>query len=153
MRTEFEMSDDRFLYCLAGRSAASRKVAGFTLIELMIVVAVVAVLAAIAYPSYIDSVRKSRRAQAKADLVEYQAEAERWRTVNNSYTDFDLPHDQSPREAGSPMHYQLTLDKDANTFTITATAQGDQVNDRCGNLSINNINRKEPSAGNLADCW
>lgn len=150
------MSNDRFLYRLTGGSAARRTVAGFTLIELMIVVAVVAVLAAIAYPAYTDSVRKSRRAQAKADLVEYAAMAERFRTVNNTYAGFDLRVYQSPRETGSPAHYALTPNvpfTDANTFTITATAQGDQVNDRCGNLSLSNTGAKGNSAGNLADCW
>lgn len=147
------MSNDRFLYRLTGRSATGRRVAGFTLIELMIVVAVVAVLAAIAYPAYTDSVRKSRRAQAKADLVEYAAMAERWRTVNNSYTDFELPTDQSPREVGSPMHYRLTADIDPQEFVIEAEAQGDQANDRCGDLEITNTNQKGNSAGNLADCW
>lgn len=147
------MSNDRFLYRLTGRPAGRRKGTGFTLIELMIVVAVVAVLSAIAYPAYTDSVRKSRRAQAKADLVEYQAMAERWRTVNNSYATFTLPTNQSPREVGSPAHYRLQLVSDVNTFTISATAQNDQTRDRCGNLSINNTNVKGHSAGNLADCW
>jgi type IV pilus assembly protein PilE len=44
---------------------------GFTLIELMIVVAVVGILAAIAYPSYQDSVRKSRRADARDGTAKY----------------------------------------------------------------------------------
>jgi type IV pilus assembly protein PilE len=150
---ELRMSNDRFLYPLTRRSAAGRRVAGFTLIELMIVVAVIAVLAAIAYPAYTDSVRKSRRAQAKADLVEYASEAERFRTVNNRYTGFALPHAKSPRETNAPTHYLVQLVSDANTFTITAVPQNDQVRDRCGTLSIDNINRKQPSAGNLADCW
>ena len=51
------------------REFAYRKLRGFTLIELMIVVAVIAVLAAIAYPSYQDSVRKGRRGEAKSELV------------------------------------------------------------------------------------
>ena len=56
---------------------AAKRAPGFTLIELMIVVAVVAILVAIAYPSYQEQIRKSRRAQAKADLVEYAGLAER----------------------------------------------------------------------------
>ncbi|MCC4620365.1 type IV pilin protein, partial [Xanthomonas cassavae CFBP 4642] len=61
---------------------------GFTLIELMIVVAVVGILAAVAYPSYAEHIRKSRRAQAKADLVEYAQMAERSHTTNNTYASF-----------------------------------------------------------------
>lgn len=130
---------------------------GFTLIELMIVVAVVAILVAIAYPSYQDAVRKSRRAQAKADMVEYAALAERWRTVNNSYEDFELPVTQSPREAGAPARYNLTPAAPfttAQTFTITATPVGGQALDRCGTLTINEAGVKtESGAASLSECW
>ena len=64
--------------------SAMTQARGFTLIELMIVIAVIAVLTALAYPAYQDQVRKSRRAQAKADLVEYAQGAERYFTANNS---------------------------------------------------------------------
>lgn len=58
---------------------------GFTLIELMIVVAIVAILAMVAYPSYQDSVRKGRRAEAKRGLAELQVLQERHRTNNTTY--------------------------------------------------------------------
>lgn len=58
---------------------------GFTLIELMIAVAVVGILAAIAYPSYQDSVRKSRRADAKSALLDAAHERTVF-TENNQYT-------------------------------------------------------------------
>ena len=50
---------------------------GFTLVELMIVVAIVAILAAIGYPSYQNSVQKSRRADGRAALQEAAARQER----------------------------------------------------------------------------
>ncbi|MCD9029784.1 type IV pilin protein [Luteimonas sp. BDR2-5] len=137
------------------KSARGGVAAGFTLIELMIVVAIVAILAAIAYPSYQEHVRKSRRAQAKADLLEYAQMAERHHTVNNSYESFVLPSDQSPREDGSTAWYGLDFDEDPtqSTFKIVATPNGDQERDRCGDLSLDQAGRKGNSKGNLAECW
>jgi len=133
------------------------KMRGFTLIELMIVVAVVAILAAIAYPSFQEQIRKSRRAQAKADLVEYAALAERFHTTNNSYVGFTLPFTVSPREAGANVRYNLTPNTPfaaANTYTITATPVGGQAADRCGTLSISQSGVKtETGAATLAECW
>ena len=131
---------------------------GFTLIELMIVVAVVAILAAIAFPSYNDSVRKSRRGQAKADMVEYAQIAERFHTINNTYKDFDLVPGaplptQSPREAGATARYRLVYTTTQSTFVITATALNDQTKDDCGNLGINQAGGKTNSKGTLSKCW
>ena len=61
---------------------------GFTLIELMIVVVIIAILAAIAYPSYQESVRKGRRAEARAALAELIQQQERYMTQNNTYLEF-----------------------------------------------------------------
>ena len=62
-----------------------RRRRGFTLIELMIVVAVVAILAAVAMPSYLQSVQKSRRADAIARIAQLQQAQERWRASNATY--------------------------------------------------------------------
>lgn len=130
-------------------------VTGFTLIELMIVVAVVAILAAIAYPSYQEQIRKSRRGQAKADLVEYMQMAERVHTVSNSYTTFALPTIQSPRETGSVARYRIAIAPaaTATAITIVATPLGSQAQDRCGTLSLNQAGLKTNSTGVLRDCW
>ena len=139
------------------RKSRGSLMGGFTLIELMIVVAVVAILAAIAYPSYKEQIRKSRRAQAKADLVEYAALAERFHTTENTYEGFSLPVTVSPREAGAAVHYNLTPTgafATANTFTITATPNGGQAADRCGTLSLNQAGVKtKTGSAPLAECW
>jgi type IV pilus assembly protein PilE len=61
---------------------------GFTLIELMIVVAVIGILAAIAYPAYTDSVLKGKRAQARTALLELMQQQERYMTQRNTYLAF-----------------------------------------------------------------
>lgn len=70
------------------RHTTPRASRGFTLIELMIVVAVIAILGAIAYPSYQESVRKGRRAEGRAALQEVMQQQERYMTQFNTYKDF-----------------------------------------------------------------
>ena len=139
-----------------------RMARGFTLIELMVVVAIVGILVAIAVPSYAESVRKSRRGQAKADLMELVQLAERFHTVNRSYAGFwaSVPatHRVSPRTGNGAAVYALDRDGGAdtavNTFVLTATpvAGSAQANDRCGVLSINQLGQKTHSAGDDNQC-
>lgn len=126
---------------------------GFTLIELMIVVLVIAVIVAIAYPSYVEYVRKSRRAQAKADLVELTQMLERHHTVENTYEGFDAPFERSPRESTeATAQYEIEIETpNANSFTITATPQRQQTSDRCGVLTLNQAGVKTPS--DPSECW
>jgi type IV pilus assembly protein PilE len=139
---------------------------GFTLIELMIVVAMIGVLLAIAVPAYNDSVAKARRAQAKADLVEVSQAFERCFTVNNSYdppagpgcqgitTGCVLPAGmaRSP-QSGPSVYYTISAGAcTARTFTLTATPTGAQAGDRCANLSITHAGVKSTSSS-YTDCW
>lgn len=127
---------------------------GFTLIELMVVVAIVAILVSIALPSYQDSVRKGRRGQAKADLVDVAQQAERYRTVNNSYTGFTLLSSNSPTTGTAAYGLALNVAEDGTTFTATATpvAGTAQAGDRCGVLTINQAGSKWHATGNDTEC-
>ncbi|HZF98496.1 MAG TPA: type IV pilin protein [Pseudoxanthomonas sp.] len=122
----------------------------------MVVVAVVAILASIALPSYQESVRKSRRAQAKADLVEYAHLAERFRTANNTYAGFALPAEVSPRESGATRRYNLAFVGNQATFTLKAipAAGGGQEVDRCDELWIDQAGKKtETGVAPFNECW
>lgn len=137
-------------------SGHRRAAFGFTLIELMIVVAVVAILAAIALPNYQESVRKGRRGQAKADLVELAQRAERFHTVNNTYVGFNLAgtENQSPRE-GTASYNVAIAGQTGSTFVLSATPVpgSPQAVDRCGTLSLNAAGAKSATGGSAADCF
>ncbi|WP_434031437.1 type IV pilin protein [[Pseudomonas] boreopolis] len=125
---------------------------GFTLIELMMVVAVIAVLSAIAYPAYSSYVRKAARGQAKADLVELSQLAERYHTVHNGYEDFGLPFDASPRQGTAKYNLELE-DVTATTYTLKAVPTGGQTSDSCGTLTLNQAGVKTPAETTVSGCW
>ncbi|MBA3597808.1 MAG: prepilin-type N-terminal cleavage/methylation domain-containing protein [Methylibium sp.] len=104
-------------------------VAGFTLIELMLVVTVIGVLAAIAYPSYMDQARRGRRADAIVAMTQVQQAQERWRGSNSSYaTSLTATPTDTPPGLGLPGesprgYYGLNVSGVSGTgYTLTATA-------------------------------
>jgi len=120
---------------------------GFTLIEVMIVVIIIGILASIAYPSYLNSVRKSKRSDAKTALIDLRINQEKLRAncpfyaqvllnagaagatcgANSGATDLGYTSTSS-----SQGHYVLAISAGTASgvaYTATATAQGDQAND------------------------
>jgi type IV pilus assembly protein PilE len=129
---------------------------GFTLIELMIVIAIIGILAAIAYPSYVEYVERSRRNDAKAVLLEASQYMERIFTESRSYASAVLPTSltKSPREG--PAWYNITISSPvtATTYTISASPKSGWTPSKCGTLSLNQLGTKSIStADSLADCW
>ena len=147
------------------RPAASR---GVTLIELMIAVVIVAILASLAYPSYTEHVRKSRRADAKAALLQLAMVMERIYTESNTYrpnnttptlgtADTAVFPNKSPIE-GNDRFYTLAFQSIAGeSFQISATPQGVQAADRCGTLLLSNTGTRSISGATqgltVDDCW
>jgi type IV pilus assembly protein PilE len=126
---------------------------GFTLIELMIVVAVVAILAAIAIPSYLEQTRKGRRADALRSVGDMQLALERWRAENPSYANCAGAGCGSGTYPTVPtsLYYTIAVPTaTASTYTITATPQGSQTGDRCGTLSATVATKPDWSGD--ADC-
>ena len=126
---------------------------GFTLIELMIVVAIVAILAAIAYPSYQEHVRKTRRAQARVDMIETVQLLERYYSARNTYASFPAANIRNTQVNFYTVQFSGT--PNATTFSLQAAPSGGQLNDKCGTLSINQAGAKSQTGSGMtqADCW
>lgn len=121
---------------------------GFTLIELMIVVAIVALLATVAYPSYMDQIRKGRRSDAIQGLAQVQQAQERWRSINVTYATNAQLSTAWPdglgvavRTAGD--YYDLAIGTNpaptGSRYVVTATAVAttSQHSDRAGAVACN----------------
>jgi len=138
---------------------------GFTLIELMIVVAIVGILAAIAYPSYQQNLIDSRRAKAAGCLMELQQFMEKFYSANFRYdldiagNNVSLPAPQCVTDLAGFYGFEnggAPAAVGQQTFTLTATAAGTQVNDNrnCGNLTIDQAGRKDAlGSGTPEECW
>lgn len=137
----------------------SRAQRGFTLIELMIVVAIVGIISAIAYPSYMESVRKSNRADAKAALNDVSQRLQRCFTAYSDYTHASCALGQTldggSVNSGEGM-YTVTGNLTATTFALTATpvTGTSQAGDtKCGNLTLNQAGVKGASGSLGSSCW
>jgi type IV pilus assembly protein PilE len=111
---------------------------GFTLIELMTVLAIAALLLAVALPSYNDSVRRGRRSDA-ADVVTGVLHAqERWRGLNPLYSDSLTALNQPSLSTGG--YYRLALSGVTGAgYTLTATAvtgKGQENDSGCATLTV-----------------
>lgn len=140
---------------------------GFTLIELMIVVAIVAILAAIAIPQYRKYIQKSNRATAKSALLDLARREETYYSTNNSYTlnltslgynsitnnQIQVPNSSSPTYTIS-FTLPASSGSSAASYTASAAPTGSQTGDGCGTYSVDYLGNQLPATtSDGSSCW
>jgi len=159
---------------LRSTARSSRPAGGFTLIELMVVVAIVTILFTIAIPSYVTYIRQSRRTEAKTAVLDLAGREERFLSTNpTAYTNVPANLGYSGFGAGNPIgsgYYYLTVCSPAcapsaiataPSYTVTATpvAGQSQVNDaQCTSFSVDSAGQQYANGSGGAAvatpyCW
>ncbi|CAN7299789.1 type IV pilin protein [Acidovorax sp. LjRoot74] len=133
---------------------------GFTLIEVMIVVAIVAILTALAFPSYTEYIRRGHRAEARAALLQASQWMERAATATGTYPlTASFPTTLTTIKSG---RYTIAVASppasaaSGTAYTLTATPAGGQLGDKCGNYTLTHTGVRGAASGALplmTECW
>lgn len=143
---------------------------GFTLVEIMVVLAIVGVLASIAYPGYTDYIARSRRIEGQMALLDILQQQERFYSLHNTYVAFTADSADTDAQrfkwwsggeaAGSA--YELRGEacpgRDISECIQVRAMPGTEKVDakfsdvECGTLTLNSIGQRGPS-GRSVRCW
>jgi type IV pilus assembly protein PilE len=137
------------------------RLAGFSLVELLVVVVIMGVLSAVALPAYTRYVQRGHRTEAMAALLESQHFMERYYSANGQYLS---PANAVPllpqRLQGIPsqgtVRYQLSVrEATLNSYVLQAVPEGSMAGDVCGSLTINQAGLRGVlnSTRSVAECW
>lgn len=147
-----------------------KRTAGFSLIEIMIVLAIVGILASIAYPGYNNYITRSRRIEGQMALLDILQQQERFYSLHNTYVAFSAESTDGPARRfkwwsggdASGSAYELRgeacPDRDISECIVvtavpgTANVDGRFRDAECGSLTLNSIGQRGPS-GLAKRCW
>jgi type IV pilus assembly protein PilE len=133
---------------------------GFTLVEVMIVIAIAALLTAIALPAYREHLQRAKRAEARAGLLQAGQWLERVATATGVYLTDASQFPDSLTKVPSTAYVIAFQPKDVNGsgYALSAIPQGAQANDKCGTFTLDESGARklaDASASDalVAECW
>jgi type IV pilus assembly protein PilE len=135
-----------------GSTAAGHNLRGFTLVELVVVVAIAAILATIALPNYSEYIMRSNRSSAQAFITDIASRQAQFfidrRTYATTVTALNMA---TPTEVATRYNIEIAVNAGPPlTYTVTASPTGPQLKDRCGPLTIDQAGNKTAAA---TRCW
>lgn len=128
-----------------------RQLQGFTLLELLVVLALIGLLSSLAVPGFQGMQQRSQRALAKVALLKAAHWLERSASTQGSY-----PSALPDAIGHSPeLHYRLQLQSQAEAFVLKAIPTGTQSSDACATLTLNQAGERGVLGATLtaAACW
>ena len=127
---------------------------GFTLVELMIVIAIIGILAAVGYPAYTSAVKKANRADGIDSLLSLASRMEEYYMNNDTYAGATINAAGTGTVGSNKTSddlYTLSITS-ATAFAYTLTATPKTADPECGSLILNSLGQKSDSKGSGA-CW
>ena len=145
----------------SARSDRQYRQAGFSLVELLVVLVIMGVLSALALPGYSRYVQRGNRTEVMAALLEAQHFMERYYSANGQYLSPAnavpmLPQRLQRIPLQGTVRYQLSVrEATVNSYLLQAVPEGSMAGDVCGNLTINQTGLRGVlnSTRSVAECW